>query len=215
MSDEMANETFLGATIEGLPEVVGNLDELTVKADRAARALILDTVLFAEVTVVNKIDEYHAVATGRLRGSVVGVGPRPPMKAKGLQSASDTATEIHAPTADDYRATIGTNLEYALPVHEGYTKKLKAKAVRPVYGALRGKLTARRVAGAERSSGRQSGLLVSTASYSRSAQGDITIHVAPRPFMADGIPEIADHFKSEAVAIFGQYGIGLTVTAAT
>jgi hypothetical protein len=103
---------------------LSGIDDLNRKLDRIgplfmqqARALVAETVLFAEVAIADKIDEYEAVDTGRLKGSI---------SSKTAMVPGDSATTV---SASSYGANaqvagiVGTNLKYAIPVHEGYTTR--------------------------------------------------------------------------------------------
>ena len=97
--------------IRGGKALERKLAKLSADMTRGMKAALADTVLFAEVAIADKINEYNAVDTGRLKGSI------------GAQTAfgpGDTATEI-APDAS--RTVVGTNVAYAIPVHEGYERK--------------------------------------------------------------------------------------------
>jgi hypothetical protein len=164
-------------------------------AERELKALIADTVLYAEAAIVQKIDEYEAVDKGRLKGSIT---------SKTAFSSGDSATKIRP---GGLEAVVGTNVQYAIPVHDGYTRTLKGRKVRSAYGVHRGKFTQARVRQAERNSKRQGSLKISGASYSRDGEtGDITMYVQGRPFVRDAIPEIEEHFNREAKIRLGGLG---------
>lgn len=97
--------------VSGGDEFRRKLGQVEADLRRRMRAALADTVLFGEVAIADKINEYDAVDTGRLKGS---------MGAQTAFTPGDTATEI---AADGSRAVVGTNLSYAIPVHEGYTRK--------------------------------------------------------------------------------------------
>lgn len=103
---------------------VDGLDIMGVKLARLgplfvqqAQALVAETVLFAEVAIADKIDEFEAVDSGRLKGSI---------STKTQFTAGDSATKSSARDVDGIAqlgAVVGTNLRYAIPVHEGFTTR--------------------------------------------------------------------------------------------
>lgn len=103
--------------ITGMDLVGAKLARLGPLFVQEAKALVAETVLFGEVAIADKIDEYEAVDTGRMKGSI---------SAKTAFNPSDTATRLSARDVAGYAridAIIGTNVSYAIPVHEGYTTR--------------------------------------------------------------------------------------------
>lgn len=158
---------------------------------RAAVRAVADTVLFAEVEIADQIDNFEAVDTGRLKGSV---------SARRAKEPGDSATEI---LPGGLSAVVGTNVSYAIPVHNGYTRKIKGQSVRAAYGARRGRFTDRRVRSAEKASKRQRNLRISGASYSRSEQEGISMHVQGRPFVEAAVPAIEQRFVHNVETLLG------------
>lgn len=103
--------------INGLDRVGANLARLGPLFVREAHALVAETVLFAEVAIADKIDEVEAVDTGRLKGSI---------SSRTAYNPSDSATRLSARDVGGYAridAIVGTNVAYAIPVHDGYTTR--------------------------------------------------------------------------------------------
>lgn len=100
--------------INGLDRVGVRLAQLGPLFVQQAHALVAETVLYAETAIADKIDEYEAVDTGRLKGSI---------SAKTEFQAGDSAHEMTARNVGGIakiEAVVGTNVGYAIPVHEGW-----------------------------------------------------------------------------------------------
>lgn len=181
-------------TIRGLDGLEAKLAQLPARYEAAARRAVADTVLFAEVEIADKIDEFEAVDTGRLKGSP---------SAKRSKQPGDSATAIRP---GGLSAVVGTNVPYAIPVHEGYTRQLKGKAVKAAYGVKRGRYTKKRIESATKASKRQANLKISQGTYSRDHEGSLTLHVAGRPFMAAAVPAIEERFGHAVEEHVGRVG---------
>lgn len=182
--------------ISGLDAVNRAFDELLQDAREGMKEVVANTVAFAQVEIADQIDAMDAVDKGRLKGSISG-------KSEGQYAfnPADSATKI----ADDgLSAVVGTNVEYAIPVHDGYVRHLKGRTVRAAYGVSRGSLSQARLRRAGRNSRYQGSLNISGASYSRSEQGEIAMIVQGRPFMTAAIPAIEAEMQRAAAEIIEQ-----------
>jgi hypothetical protein len=155
----------------------GNLAALGPLFAREAMALIAETVLFAEVAIADQIDAMHAVDTGRLKASI---------SAKTAFNSKDTATAIDS---DGLGAVVGTNIAYAIPVHEGYTRTLrfdtKVKAIKLKKNGELTKESLRR-------------------GYSfHEKTGAPVLTVAGRPYVRAAVPDIEAFFQKRARERFG------------
>lgn len=107
---------------DDLAKAIAKLDR---DVTRAVQRAIDDVVLFAESEIVSKFEEgvysKPPVDTGRLLGSIT---------AKTAFRPGDSATNI---SPDGLSAVVGTNVEYAIPVHEGYTRTLKGRRSRSAF----------------------------------------------------------------------------------
>lgn len=104
-------------SLEGVQNLNRQLDRLGPLFMQQARALVAETVLYAEVAIADKIDAFEAVDTGRLKGSI---------SSRTAMVPGDSATQIAVSSygADAQVAgVVGTNVTYAIPVHEGYTTR--------------------------------------------------------------------------------------------
>lgn len=170
--------------MSGAPAVtyaIGGMDRIGLALSRvgplfvrAAEQLVTETMLFGEVVIADKIREYEAVDTGRLKGSIEGAsqggGERDAQgRFKPHTYAFDPADSAHKIRKGnawsggsrgvgyahaEIVGIIGTNVRYAIPVHEGYRTR----------------------------SGRQ---------------------IPGRPYMADSIPTIEEHLQRRAHDVFG------------
>ena len=120
-------------SLDGFDQLDGDLARFFREIEGEAKRLIADTVLDAELAIADQINAFDAVDTGRLKGSIDGKSSRGRAGRPGYTFDSrDSLTEIGA---DGLSAVVGTNLAYAIPVHEGYIRKIKgrhraAKAIR-------------------------------------------------------------------------------------
>lgn len=168
--------------IKGIEALDRKIRGLLPLFERGAQRAVADTALFSEVEIADQIDAMGAVRTGRLKGS---------MSAKRAKQSDDSATRV---LPGGLSAVVGTNVEYAIAVHDGYTRKLKGKTVKAAYGASRGRLTKRRIDLASKASKRQASLKISQGSYSRDEGGNLTLQVEGRPFMQEAVPAIERRF---------------------
>jgi hypothetical protein len=160
--------------------LLGSLNHLEQEVRRRAEQFIGDAVAFAEREIVHQIsDVYQAVDTGRLMGSITQATQ---------QQSGDTATYV---AIDGLSAVVGTNVSYAVPVHEGYTRTLKGKAVKAAYRAGKREF-------------------VSQGTYSRKknkgGETQLSLHVEGRPFMEAALPAIREHLHQSAEEFFGPLG---------
>ena len=117
--------------ISGLDRVGSKLARVGPLFVHAAKELVAETAAFAESAIANKIDEYEAVDTGRLKGSISGKNEGGDRDEKGRFTAptyqfdpEDSANSFTAKNVGgvaEISAVVGTNVSYAVPVHEGYT----------------------------------------------------------------------------------------------
>lgn len=101
--------------LSGMADLTRRLEAQRPLFEHAARAVVADTLMFSEVAVADHIDRYDAIDTGRLKGS---------MSASTAFEPKDTAVEMDEVSGPDgvsqVRGVVGTNVHYAIPVHEGH-----------------------------------------------------------------------------------------------
>lgn len=189
--------------IGGLDRILRDLEEFEREVAAKARELVVDTTLHGEKIIADEISELHVVDTGRLLGSFTGQSSR-----RYTYNPADTVA-IYSP--DGLQAVVGTNVEYAVAVHEGYSRRLVrrhrktlSKSERKIVRAgelLRARLRAQKTGGVQ---------LVGRGTFSVAYFGEqtdtgeqvVTHQVTGRPFMANAIPKIQDYFLERAAELF-------------
>lgn len=174
--------------ISGGDELDRQLKAAAGEVETAVKRAILDTVLQAEVAIAAKIDEMHAVDTGALKGSI-------------RHGAQGSATEI---SSGGLSAVVGTNVGYAIPVHEGYIRKLKKVGKKPKGSSAaarrrKARFEAQEKAGAKRTKGIKNVLLQQAFVSARDTETGETftaLAVRGRPYMREALPEIEEAFKA-------------------
>lgn len=115
-----------------LNEVLAAIQAYGAEAEDAIRAVIANTALFAEREIVDQITVFGAVDTGRLKGSIgTTIGEPGSSDPKNPSLPGDSANAI---IDNGMTAIVGTNVPYALLVHDGYAKPLKSGGVLEVGG---------------------------------------------------------------------------------
>lgn len=201
---------------------LASIAQITPEIEARARMLVARTVTEAIGEIVHQIDDvYHAVDTGRLRGSFT------------LAVGADSASGI-----DNFTGVVGTNVHYAIPVHEGWTRVIK-HAPKDHYGVRGGKLkrkekarllkTARGeskdahdvirrgpYAGKTKMEQAQDRLRISRGAYSygetynvATRQPERRIRVEGRPFVEAALPAIREKFHQYTLDLFGPLGFSV------
>lgn len=116
---------MINIDIHGIDQLNRSIRQLGPLFTRTARAVVVDTMLFAEMAIADHIDRYDAIDTGRLKGSITQRNELGDDGKSYTFDPKDTAAdlqEIEGPDGIDHiRGVVGTNVHYAIPVHEGYT----------------------------------------------------------------------------------------------
>ena len=117
---------------DNLRDVLAAIQAFGAQAEDAMREVIANTALFAELEIVNQITTMDVVDTGRLKGSIgTSIGAPGSSDPRNPSLAGDSANAI---TDNGLTAIVGTNVSYALAVHDGYARGLKSGGVRVVPG---------------------------------------------------------------------------------
>lgn len=107
---------MINIDIGGIDRLNRNIAAMRPLFVQAARATVADAMLFSEVAIADHIDRYDAIDTGRLKGSIA---------AHTAFEPKDTAADLReirgAEGVERVEGVVGTNVHYAIPVHEGYT----------------------------------------------------------------------------------------------
>lgn len=117
---------------DNLQDVLAAIQAFGAQAEDAMREIIADVALFAEFEIVNQITVMDVVDTGRLKGSIgTTIGAPGSSDPKNPSLPGDSANAI---LDNGMTAIVGTNVPYALAVHDGHTRALKSGGVRVVSG---------------------------------------------------------------------------------
>lgn len=113
--------------ITGLDQLTRNLAAVAPQLAQAAREVVVDTMLFAEVAIADHIDKHDAIDHGQLKGSITQKNEVGRDGKSYTFDPKDTAvdlSEVHGPGGiSRIDGVVGTNVQHAIPVHDGYTTR--------------------------------------------------------------------------------------------
>lgn len=113
--------------LSGLDQVTRNLAAVAPQLAQAAKAAVVDTMGFAEVAIADHIDKHDAIDHGQLKGSITQkdeVGRDGKSYTFDPKDTAADLSEVNGPGGvSRIDGVVGTNVQHAIPVHEGYTTR--------------------------------------------------------------------------------------------
>lgn len=111
--------------LSGMADLTRRLEAQRPLFEQAARTVVADALSFSEVAIADHIDKHDAIDTGRLKSSISQKDEQGRDGQIWTFRPKDTAVEMdevhEAGGVSQVRGVVGTNVHYAIPVHEGYT----------------------------------------------------------------------------------------------
>ncbi len=106
---------------DSLNDLERKMAEIAQRANERITATLVGTALAAEGIIADHIDDLDVVDTGRLKASFASG-----YTVEGSQEGDKIGgSEAYALSSDGLSAYVGTNVEYAVPVHDGYSREKK------------------------------------------------------------------------------------------